>query len=347
MGALSQNLYTVIVAMALITTLAMPPMLRWALARVPMSKAEKERLEREESEAKQFIPNIERLLLAVDQSANGRFAARLAGLIAGPREIAMTVLPFDVMQGSPSPKKAKAEHEPPDGHSVGVVKAAAETTRKAESEEVPLSPVEVMVRSLERPRELAVASEAKKGYDLLFVGIENSRTRSGELAPDLAPIVSAFGGPVAVVAGQNLRPENLTPASSILVPVTGNEVSRRAAELAIALARACNCSLTALYTANPRGRIPRGLRGAPAARAQARAILGEIVEMADRQDLKIKTALHADVAPHQAILTQAKRSTCDLLIMGVSRRPGDKLFFGDTAASVFKRAPSSIVFLTG
>src|SRR6202048_2469224 len=59
MGALSQNLYTVIVAMALITTLAMPPMLRWALARVPMSRAEKERLEREESEAKQFIPNIE------------------------------------------------------------------------------------------------------------------------------------------------------------------------------------------------------------------------------------------------------------------------------------------------
>jgi hypothetical protein len=33
--------------------------------------------------------------------------------------------------------------------------------------------------------------------------------------------------------------------------------------------------------------------------------------------------------------------------MGVSRRPGDKLFFGDTAAAVFKDAPSSIVFLTG
>ena len=31
MGALSQNLYTMIVAMAVLTTLAMPPMLRWAL----------------------------------------------------------------------------------------------------------------------------------------------------------------------------------------------------------------------------------------------------------------------------------------------------------------------------
>jgi hypothetical protein len=31
--------------------------------------------------------------------------------------------------------------------------------------------------------------------------------------------------------------------------------------------------------------------------------------------------------------------------MGVGRRPGDKLFFGDTAAAVFEKAPASIVFL--
>ena len=51
-----------IVAMAVATTMAMPPMLRWALARVPMAKAEKDRLEREELEAKEFVPNLERLL---------------------------------------------------------------------------------------------------------------------------------------------------------------------------------------------------------------------------------------------------------------------------------------------
>jgi Kef-type K+ transport system membrane component KefB len=72
MGALSQNLFTMIVAMAVVTTMAMPPMLRWALARVPMGKEENERLEREEFEAKGFVPNLERLLLAVDDSANGK-----------------------------------------------------------------------------------------------------------------------------------------------------------------------------------------------------------------------------------------------------------------------------------
>ena len=99
MGVLSQNLFTMIVAMAVITTMAMPPMLRWALARVPMRKAERERLEREEFEAKGFVPNLERLLLAVDDSANGRFASRLAGVLAGPRGMPITVLPLPAAGG--------------------------------------------------------------------------------------------------------------------------------------------------------------------------------------------------------------------------------------------------------
>ena len=83
MGALNPNLFTMIVAMAVITTMAMPPTLRWALARLPISKEEKQRLDREEMEAKGFVPNLERLLLAVDGSANGQFATRIGGMIAG------------------------------------------------------------------------------------------------------------------------------------------------------------------------------------------------------------------------------------------------------------------------
>src|SRR5438445_6185547 len=39
-GALSQTLFTMILAMAVATTMAMPPMLRWALSRVPTSPDE-------------------------------------------------------------------------------------------------------------------------------------------------------------------------------------------------------------------------------------------------------------------------------------------------------------------
>src|SRR5690606_8374113 len=82
MGVLGQDLFTMIVAMAIITTMAMPPMLRWALARLPMRRDERERLEREASDAKDFLPKAERFLLAVDESPTAKFAGRLAGCLA-------------------------------------------------------------------------------------------------------------------------------------------------------------------------------------------------------------------------------------------------------------------------
>src|SRR5262249_18973205 len=63
-GVLSESLYTVIVAMAVVTTMAMPPTLRWTLARLPLGAEEKKRLEREEFEARGFLTNMERLLSA-------------------------------------------------------------------------------------------------------------------------------------------------------------------------------------------------------------------------------------------------------------------------------------------
>ena len=99
MGALSQDLYTMIVAMAVVTTMAMPPMLRWALKRLPMRKKERIRLVREELDAKSFVTNLERLLLAADDSANGKFASRLAGVIAGSGGKPTTIVDLSLGDG--------------------------------------------------------------------------------------------------------------------------------------------------------------------------------------------------------------------------------------------------------
>jgi Kef-type K+ transport system membrane component KefB len=58
MDGFDENLFTTIVAMAVVTTMSMPPILRWALARLPMSDEEAARLDREEFEAKGFVSNI-------------------------------------------------------------------------------------------------------------------------------------------------------------------------------------------------------------------------------------------------------------------------------------------------
>src|SRR6202167_457546 len=71
MGALTQNLYSMIVAMAVLTTMAMPRLLRWAWERVPLDKEEQQRLENEELDEKGFVSAFERLLITADESANG------------------------------------------------------------------------------------------------------------------------------------------------------------------------------------------------------------------------------------------------------------------------------------
>ncbi len=90
-GALSTSLYSMIVTMAVITTCAMPPALRWALARTPPRPGEQERLDREAFEAKGFVANMERFLIAASDHPNGRLASRLAGLLAGSRGQPATV----------------------------------------------------------------------------------------------------------------------------------------------------------------------------------------------------------------------------------------------------------------
>src|SRR6516162_5233489 len=340
MGALTQNLFTMIVAMAVATTMAMPPMLRWALARVPLSKAEKKRLEREEFEARGFVSNLERLLLAVDQSPNGKFAARLAGLLAGTHGIAITVVPLPG-QDKTADKQDKKE---PGDRVEEAVKAAAEDTKLAHSSDDEAASVDVTIRKHRASTGEIIAEEAKKGYDLLVAGIENARGKSGGFHPNVSRIASAFEGPLAIVSanGDHLRQPQQSPLH-LLVPVTGNEVSRRAADVAIAIARASDCPITALYVATgaSNGRKRRGFR----ARWQEQAIMKDVVEMADRHDVIARTAVHSDVAPHEAILAEVKKHGHDLIVMGVSRRPGDKLFFGDTAAAVLENSPASIVFV--
>ncbi|MGA7489566.1 MAG: cation:proton antiporter [Xanthobacteraceae bacterium] len=347
MGALSQNLFTMIVAMAVVTTMAMPPMLRWALARVPMGKEEKERLEREEFEEKGFVSNLERLLLAVDESPNGKFAARLAGLIAGLRGMPTTVLPLSAA-GKGKPGKGKKSGRPQadaEERAVETVKAAAESSEREQEAEDEPAPVDVTLRKLDAPNEQAVAQEAKKGYDLLLVGIKTTRARDRGFHPDVTRIASAFEGPLVVVAGKgvHLQQPERSPLR-ILVPVNGSEVSRRAAELALAIARASGYPVTALYVAGSPASGPRRGRGFRAGQ-QEQAIMKDFVEMADHYDVQAKTAMRADVAPDKAILDELKADEPILIIMGVGRRPGDRLFFGDTAAAVFEKSPVSVVFV--
>ena len=354
-GLLSQNLFTLIVAMAIVTTTAMPAMLRWALKRLPMRKKERLRLQREELDAKGFVTNLERLLVAADDSANGKFAAQLAGIIAGSGSKPTTILDLAAKSKKDTEKAertaATARQPGDDAKSDGrpsedSIKRAAEATTSLEthSDEEKAGTVDVITRQHAAGPE-AVASEAGKGYDLLVVGIADTHDPKGGFSKDLSLITRGFDGPLAVVDSRSPRRE---PAQQrygrVLIPVNGTDVSRRAVEVGLLLARARDAHVTALYVTRANSRPQASPSRQAAMRRNELAVLEDIEALAERHEVPLRCTTRANMAPDEAILHEAKRGY-DLAVLGVSRRPGDVLLFGDTAAAVLERSPTSILFL--
>lgn len=366
MGALTQNLYTMIVTMAVLTTMAMPPMLRRALAGLPMAETERKRVERERLDETGFVSNLERLLLAADESEVGRRAARLAGLLAGGQGMPVTILKLDTdLRKAKEFRETNAERdhqgkkarEPeggeksPDSVNQGPseqrqdavtqeveagAKASAEKVKKDEAEPDPENVHLTTKAPLDNPADM-VRDEARKGYDLLFVGMEKSHDRNGNIAPEIAALASSFDGPLALFTYSGDRPvPRLSPRTHILVPVNGSPASRRAAEVTFALARPTGALVSALFVSQTDGRSRT--------RSREEGVLKDMAELAERYGVWLRTRISKRGGAPEAILAEAGKGY-GMIVMGVTARPGDQLFFGNTAASVFRDWKSPLLLV--
>lgn len=391
MGALTQNLYTMIVTMAVITTMAMPPMLRAALAGLPMSKDEEVRTQREAVDQKGFLPRIERLLLAADESAVGRVAARLAGLIAGAQGMPVTILKSEAnlrvaetagfavddqghsrgdkdtserqkekdrdeprafdhteqdnakdtsqkeMMGARSREQSAADLKS-DPLAMAVKEGAKASAAKVIADDAEPDPEKVHLTARVPVDSIAdvVKDEARKGYDLMFIGLDAGVEQDGGFAPGVTQISSGFEGPLIVYADSGRASPQLNNSARILVPVNGSPQSRRAAEIAFALARATGAGVRALFVSQADGRSRTRLR--------EESVLKDMVDLGERYDVAVTTRISPRAEAAQAILKEAKRNT-SMIVMGVSARPGEELFFGNTATAVLQGWDKPILML--
>lgn len=335
MGALTKDLFTAIVTMAMLTTLAMPPMLRRALDRVPMRADEKDRMEREEIDDRGFIPKLERLLLAVDDSRTGRFTARLAGLLAGARGLPMTIVHFkDELKArrfAPEPSREVKE---------GAKQSAAAVTNPTADDGEKPEKVHLTTRVQDAPDPEVVAEEARKGFDLLLIGIKGDHDAEGQFSADVTEVVKGFTGPYAIVSNAETAPPRLNESSRILVPVNGTDAARRAAEIAFAIARPTQATVVALYVTGA---------GAPGRKSAAEgesadAVLRDIAKLAERYDVALRTQKAPGGTTDAAILRAAARGY-ELLVMAVAPRTGDALFFGKTATAVLTKRKGATMFV--
>lgn len=384
MGALSQNLYTMIVTMAVVTTMAMPPMLRAALRTLPMSPEEETRIARETIDQKGFLPNLERLLLAADDSAMGRAAARLAGLMAGAQGMPITILRLDGdLRTAPPEDKASENKDAEDkdtkdksakdepgtkGHAeeegskddtpkemtgaesraesaadlksdplAREIKAGAKrSAAKVIADEAEPDPEKVHLTAripVDAPADV-VKDEARKGYDLMLIGLNDALREEGRFSKAVNELAAGFGGPLMVLTGrQGVR---LTSRSRLLVPVNGSPQSRRAAEVAFAIARGIGCRVQALFVSQQDGRSRT--------RAREEGVLKDMAELAERYGVELSTRISARAAPAGAIVQESRRNYA-LVVMGVSARPGEELYFGNTASGVLQDVSIPVLLL--
>ncbi|WP_199201087.1 cation:proton antiporter domain-containing protein [Mesorhizobium sp. 131-2-1] len=335
-GVLSHNLFTMIVTMAVITTLAMPPTLRWALGRLTLGETEKKRLEREEIDQRGFVAGLERLLVVVDEGVVGRFAAYLAGVVGAGK-------PTTVLHSS-----GEGEAEPGESSHIEEIEKGAEESREAakKTDETPVREAPVTRRRHDAPLSTeAVAKEARKGYGMLLIGLGRSLTAKGGFTRRLDEIAGAFDGPLCLVlkpVGAGRQMPKLGPESGrILVPVNGTSVARRGAELALAIAAVTGAPVKMLYVA----RVGRDEPRDTVSHRRREAVLKDIVALADRYGVEIETAIRSRAAAADAIARQAGRQVA-LIVMGVARRPGDELIFGETTSSVLQRCPCPVVLIS-
>ncbi|WP_128927415.1 cation:proton antiporter [Bradyrhizobium guangxiense] len=334
-GVLSQNLFTMIVTMAIVTTMAMPPMLRAALARLPMNKEEKERLEREEFERRGFVANLERPLLAVDESVNATFAAHVAGLIAG-----MRTLPITVLHIGKQPEEQEKSRDEEESHEAVVKKAAEAANTAGEA-----GSIDVVTRARRTALGETIADEARKGFDLLIVGVGKVAATRDRFDRRIEDIAARFEGPLAIVAakGEHLK-RPMPDALNILVPVSGSAVSKRGAEVAVALAQGGSGSLRVIYVATTRDKGAQ--RGASRGLNQEAGILKDASDLAARYDVDITTTLRVNRAPEAAILREIDTTDVDLVVMGVDRIQADHLSFGGVADAVLRQSKVSVLLVS-
>ena len=333
MGVLSESLFTMIVAMAFVTTMAMPPTLRWALRRLPVEEEEQRQLERETVDAQTFLARLERLLVVADNSPSGALAVHVAGRLAGIRGTPVTLL-----RGVEEEAPMVSDAETPTANEVA--RAAADVP-KSEADEA--DPVEIIERRHNLPPEEAVAAEAQKGYDLMIVGVEPTVGPEGGFHPRISAIARAFPAALAVVSARGVHARSPDGKPTVLVPVTGSEVSRRGAELALTLGKAAGTEVTALAIIPPEDRAARNRYSTR--RRDAHQTARELRLIADGFEQPIKTKQRTDLSAEDAILREARYGGQDLIVMGVGRRAGEDLSFGGIAGALLESSDRSLLFL--
>jgi Kef-type K+ transport system membrane component KefB/nucleotide-binding universal stress UspA family protein len=370
-GILTTTTYTIIVMVAIITSLLAPPLLRASLSRIELSEEEAMRLERKELERRSFLGDVIRVLLPTRCSTSSQLTAQLLGHIARERDIEVTNMYVDTAGTAQSrtslirrTKRAIARLRTIDGRaqSDGGMLAARNNRESAESclevidsqLGLPQKYIRDIVRSARLSTSETVLAEAGEGYDLLALGAsEQSATEDGPLfSLAIDDLIRRTPCPMmVVVSDMDPRPRPLpeVPIRRILLPTVGTQYSRRAAEIAFAIATSCNAVVEIVHVVN-RPQINE-LYGRNVNLSKAIDLGEDIVakeaDLGRKMDVDVMTEVSAGEKPERNIVERAMIDDVDLIVIGGEIRPATRrAFFGHRVEHIVRKAHCPVAVIS-
>ncbi|GEJ57739.1 cation:proton antiporter domain-containing protein [Anaeromyxobacter diazotrophicus] len=326
LGVLAAPMYALIVLVPIVTSLATPILLRWALRGVPLGADEAQRFAEEAAERRSVIRRRgTKILVPTSGEPHALQALRLAaplGLQPGATLVGLVV----TGPGGAAPRRGSPPAE----------EIAAQAEAVARALEVPDFHASVVAApSVDE----AVTAEAARDYDLVFLGLNRRRALSHRLLRALL----ASGSCDVVVVRAGATPETFR---RIVLPVTGIAPSRAAAELAFAYARQTRARLHLLHVveaeASSGGRVRTELRLLGA------RMLEQLVARGRREGVDVRCRLASSRFPGRVILDEAVEERADLILLGATPRfVAGRAFLGAMTDSILARAPCAVAIYTG
>lgn len=331
LGILSQDMFSIIVVMAIATSLMAPFALRWVLSKVTIGEEEQKRLEKEELEAESLVADIHRVLLPVRTRKNSdayqksiqSTEAQILELIGQDAEISLTLL-------TATPDKNRAE---------------CESYLEDLSEYFNLSEVVRKVVVTDKPGD-TIIEEAKKDYDLVVLGATERSDDNTHLFSPIVDFITRFSPCPTLIVQAGSIPENWKP-ERILVPTNGSIASKNAAELAFFIAKSDrNKEVVAMNV------ITETLRPVQSRKEEyvesrsrfAREAVEELKRLGKAFGVKTEAMVRNGNSVEEVIHETSTSNNIDLIIVGTNIRPGsNRLYLGPRVESILQMAPCPVI----
>ncbi len=332
LGVLTQDMFSIIVVMAIATSLMAPFALRWVLRRVTIGDEEAARLKQEELAQGSLVAGVYRVLLPVRlqsdvDTSTHRVEARIMEKLHRKNPLSITLL------------------------TVATASERAEAQKYLERLEkyFPESEVVPKVVVSEQPPQDLILDEAQKDYGLLVLGASREQVGGRHLfSRPIDHIVRTAPCPTMIVSGQAM-PRNWT-VRRILVPTNGSGPARNAAEMAFHLADPEEGDEVTVVNVIPESELSskQTLNVTEETRQRRREIARGIVNELKVLGESMGVTTHGEAilaeSPEAGILDITDSSSADLIVMGTGVRPGgDSLFLGPRVERILATAKCPVI----